>query len=88
MARSAVPSKWRGLQIPLGYLHLGKCERSGVQSHPPLCIGRWMVFDVMRMRECQARDWLRKSFVLLISRQKFNGHFENIFFNFTVNKIW
>ena len=36
---------------PLGYLHPGKCEHSEVQSHPPLCNGRWMVFVVMRMRE-------------------------------------
>ena len=34
-ARSAVPgvSLGRGLQIPLGYLHPGKCEHSKVQSH-------------------------------------------------------
>ncbi len=32
-ARSAVR---RGLLIPLGYLHPGKCEHSEVQSHPPL----------------------------------------------------
>ncbi len=31
-ARSAVR---RGLLIPLGYLHPGKCEHSEVQSHPP-----------------------------------------------------
>ncbi len=38
-ARSAVPgvSPMRGLLIPLGYLHPGKCEHSEVQSHPPLC---------------------------------------------------
>ena len=41
----------RGLLIPLGYLHPGKCEHSEVQSHPPLCNGRWTVFVVMRMRE-------------------------------------
>ncbi len=35
-ARSAVR---RGLLIPLGYLHPGKCEHSEVQSHPP-CHGR------------------------------------------------
>ena len=29
----------RGLLIPLGYLHPGKCEHSEVQSHPP-CHGR------------------------------------------------
>ena len=41
-ARSAVPgvSPGRGLLIPLGYLHPGKCEHSEVQSHPPLCNGR------------------------------------------------
>ncbi len=41
MARSAVPgvSPGRGLLIPLGYLHPGKCEHSEVQSHPP-CHGR------------------------------------------------
>ncbi len=44
-------SPGRGLLIPLGYLHPGKCEHSEVQSHPPLCNGRWMVFVVMRMRE-------------------------------------
>ena len=40
-ARSAVPgvSPGRGLLIPLGYLHPGKCEHSEVQSHPP-CHGR------------------------------------------------
>ncbi len=32
MARSAVR---RGLLIPLGYLHPGKCEHSEGQSHPP-----------------------------------------------------
>ena len=39
---SAVPgvSPGRGLLIPLGYLHPGKCENSEVQSHPPLCNGR------------------------------------------------
>ncbi len=44
-ARSAVPgvSPGRGLLIPLGYLHRGKCEHSEVQSHPP-CHGRW-TFD-------------------------------------------
>ena len=52
-------SPGQGLLIPLGYLHPGKCEHSGVQSHPSLCNGRWMVFFVMRMREYQARDWLR-----------------------------
>ena len=31
-ARSAVR---RGLLIPVGYLHPGKCEHSEVQSHPP-----------------------------------------------------
>ncbi len=36
-ARSAVR---RGLLIPLGYLHPGKCEHSEVQSHPP-CHGRF-----------------------------------------------
>ena len=43
--RSAVPgvSPGRGLLIPLGYLHPGKCEHSEVQSHPP-CHGRW-TFD-------------------------------------------
>ena len=51
-AWSAVPgvSPGRGLLIPLGYLHLGKCEHSEVQSHPP-CHGRTTVFVVMRMRE-------------------------------------
>ncbi len=40
-ARSAVPgvSPGRGLLIPLGYSHPGKCEHSEVQSHPP-CHGR------------------------------------------------
>ena len=33
-------SPGRGLLIPLGYLHPGKCEHSEVQSHPPLCDGR------------------------------------------------
>ncbi len=33
----------------------------------------------MRIREYQARGWLEKDFVLLMSRQKFNGHFANIF---------
>ena len=39
--RSAVlgVSPERGLLIPLGYLHPGKCEHSEVQSHPP-CHGR------------------------------------------------
>ena len=46
-ARSAVR---RGLLIPLGYLHPGKCEHSEVQSHPP-CHGRTTFFVVMRMRE-------------------------------------
>ena len=46
-ARSAVR---RGLLIPLGYLHPGKCEHSEVQSHPS-CHGRTTVFVVMRMRE-------------------------------------
>ncbi len=54
-ARSAVPgvSPGRGLLIPLGYLHPGKCEHSEVQSHPPFppCHGRSTVFVVMRMRE-------------------------------------
>ena len=41
-ARSAVPgvSPGRGLLIPLGYLHLGKCEHSEVQSHRS-CHGRF-----------------------------------------------
>ena len=41
-ARSDVPgvSPGRGLLIPLGYLHPGKCEHTEVQSHPPLCNGR------------------------------------------------
>ncbi len=56
-------SPGRGLLIPLGYLHPGKCEHSGLESHPPLCNGRWMVFVVMRMLEYQARDWLRRDFV-------------------------
>ena len=30
-------SPGRGLLIPLGYLHTGKCEHNEVQSHPPLC---------------------------------------------------
>ncbi len=29
----------RGLLIPLGYLHPGKCEHSEMQSHPP-CHGQ------------------------------------------------
>ena len=33
-------SPGRGLLIPLGYLHPGKCEHSEMQSHPPLCNGR------------------------------------------------
>ena len=33
-------SPGRGLLIPLGYLHPGKCEHSEVQSHPPLCNGQ------------------------------------------------
>ncbi len=45
---SAVPgvSPGRGLLMPLGYLHPGKCEYSEVQSHPP-CHGRW-TFDGFR----------------------------------------
>ncbi len=50
-------SPGRGLLIPLGYLHPGKCEHSEVQSYPP-CHGRTTnderrttVFVVMRMRE-------------------------------------
>ncbi len=42
--------------------------------------GRWTDFVVMRMHEYQARDWLRKRFCFALSRLKFNGHFENIFF--------
>ena len=66
-ARSAVPdvSLGRGLIIPLCYLHLGKCEHSGMQSYPPMHYvhyvmdGRlWMVFVVMRMCEYKPRvDW-------------------------------
>ena len=41
----------QNISVTLGYLHPGKCEHSGVQSHPPLCNGRWMVLVVMRMRE-------------------------------------
>ena len=37
-ARSAVR---RGLLIPLGYLHPGKCEHSEVQSHPPFSSMSW-----------------------------------------------
>ena len=52
--QSGVPgvSPGRGLLIPLAYLHLGKCEHSEVESHPPRH-GRWSlkVFVVMRMRE-------------------------------------
>ncbi len=46
-ARSAVPgvSPGRGLLIPLGYLHPGKCEHNEVQSHPP-CHGLSTVFVV------------------------------------------
>ncbi len=47
-ARSAVR---RGLLIPLGYLHPGKCEHSEVQSHPPICNGRstcWSTLDGFR----------------------------------------
>ena len=38
-ARSAVPgvSPGRGLLIPHGYLHPGKCEHNEVQSHRFLC---------------------------------------------------
>ena len=36
-ARSAVR---RGLLIPRGYLHPGKCEHSEVQSHPPCQISK------------------------------------------------
>ena len=48
-AQSAVPgiSPGRGLLIPLGYLHPGKCEHSEVQSHPPLC-NRWSTLDGFR----------------------------------------
>ncbi len=37
LARGVSPG--RGLLIPLGYLHPGKCEHREVQSHPP-CHGR------------------------------------------------
>ena len=47
-ARSAVR---RGLLIPLGYLHPGKCEHSEVQSHPPLCNGRNTAEKRLRMRQ-------------------------------------
>ncbi len=63
-ARSAVPgvSPGRGLLIPLGYLHPGEWEHSGMQSHPPLCNGRRMVFVVLRMREYKPRvDWYLSS---------------------------
>ena len=47
---------------------------SGMKSrHPPFWTWTLMDLDVMRMREYQ-------TFVFLMSRQKFNGHFENIFF--------
>ena len=32
-------SPGRGLLIPLGYSHPGKCEHMEVQSHPSLCNG-------------------------------------------------
>ncbi len=47
-ARSAVR---RGLLIPLGYLHPGKCEHSEVQSHPPLCNGRNTAEKRLRMHQ-------------------------------------
>ena len=43
-------SPGRGLLIPLGYLHRGKCEHSEVQSQRP-CHGRSTVFILMRMSE-------------------------------------
>ncbi len=46
-------SPGRGLLIPLGYLHPGKCEHSEVQSHPPLCNGR-LTLDGFR-RHAHAR---------------------------------
>ncbi len=37
----SVCTLWRGLLIPLGYLHPGKCEHSEVQSHRS-CHGRFL----------------------------------------------
>ncbi len=49
-ARSAIPgvNPGRGLLIPLGYLHPGKCQHSKVQSHPPLCNGRSTLYGFLR----------------------------------------
>ncbi len=44
----------RGLLIPLGYLHPGKCEHSEVQSHPPLCNGRSMLDGFRRYAHARA----------------------------------
>ena len=67
-------SPGRGLLIPLGYLHPGKCEHSEVQSHPPLCNGRSTLDGFRRYAHArvqaesgvdyQARYWLRKRFCI------------------------
>ncbi len=45
----------RGLLIPLGYLHPGKCEHSGMQSHPPLCNGRSTLDGFRRYAHARVR---------------------------------
>ncbi len=64
--RSGV-SPGRGLLIPLGYLHPGKCEHSEVQSHPPLCNGRSTLDGFRRYVHARVQaesDWLRKRFCI------------------------
>ena len=47
-------SSGRGLLIPLGYLHTGKCEHSEVQSHR-FCHGRFF-----SLCACASHHWFKK----------------------------
>ena len=63
-ARSAVPgvSPGRRLLIPLGYLHLGKCEHGG--EHASISVRHRSSINREWTGVYQARDWLRKIFCI------------------------
>ncbi len=66
-ARSAVR---RGLLIPLGYLHPGKCEHSEVESHPPWTLDGFrryaharVITDFKNMADyMKSEHWLAEGF--------------------------
>ncbi len=75
-ARSAVR---RGLLIPLGYLHPGKCEHSEVQSHPPC--HRRTTNDERRTTNDERRTTNdeRRTTVFVVMRMRESSH---------ISKIW